>query len=148
VVRRTTERGFALLLALGISFLIAAIAIVIGRTLDTRSDTGLLELRIVKLRALTDAAMAEALAHLAQSPAYSGQPSHPLGDGTIGSSIVAQPDGTALVSATAQWHGWTATLKADVAFDGQGHPYVADWTRTLRVGADSASARSDTSHLD
>lgn len=148
MVNRAAERGFALLLALGISFLVAAIAIVIGRTLDTRSGTELLELRVIKLRTLTDAALAEALAHLNQDSSYDGQPSHPLGDGTIASSVTPREDGSSLVTATADWRGWAATLQANVRFDGHDRVHVESWQRTLRVGTARSRAGSATSRLD
>lgn len=148
MVERSTDRGFALLLALGISFLVAALAIVIGRTLDTRSETGFLELRVVKLRALSDAALAETMAHLNESSTYGGQPRHSLGDGTIGSSVEPTGAGTAHVTATAEWHGWSARLEADVGFDAAGNAHVESWKRILRVGAAHPEAATTTSHLN
>ncbi len=148
MVRPAAERGFALLLALAISFLVAATAIVIGRALDTRSSTDLLELRVVKLRALTDAALAETMAHLDESPTFRGQPDHALGDGMIGSSVKQREDGALHVTANANWRRWAAALDADVRFDGQGRPHITIWKRTLRVGAEHPGTDSAASRLD
>lgn len=147
MVGTTRRNGFALLLALGIAFLIAVGVVALSRSLDVHSDTYLLEVRTIKLRALTDAALAEAVAQLDATSSRRGISSHNLADGTIESTVTVQGGGAYRVVGTGHWRSWTAWVTADVRIDRDGRAWITRWERTLRPGGTRGTASDGVSRL-
>lgn len=68
----------------------------------------------VILTALSDAAVAEAVANLARSSFYSGASEHPFGEGTIESQVEQTGKNEFLVRAIATYNGRTRDVAAEV----------------------------------
>ena len=81
------ERGFALLGALFVLFLIAVGAALAGLALELRLGKVLRETENLQLTALADAGLAEAMAHLDADRSFAGLPRHPLGQGALESEV-------------------------------------------------------------
>lgn len=108
------ESGYALLTALLVIFLLSVALAVLAVSLQIRLRTTTDDARRVVLSALSDAAVAEAVANLAQSAYYSGAPEHPFGGGWIASQV--EPAGASLftVTATATYKGRQRVVEATV----------------------------------
>jgi hypothetical protein len=87
VSKPSGQEGYALLIALIAIFLVSFALSLVGDGLALRSRTAQAEAAGVHLAALTDGALAEALAGLSQSVGYPGATSHALGTGTISSQV-------------------------------------------------------------
>jgi type II secretory pathway component PulK len=125
---RRRERGYALLSAVLVIFLLSIALALLGASLQLRMRLVRDEGRTVILGALSDAAVAEALANLAQSGSYSGSPEHELGGGRIGSQVAFLGAGIYDVVATASFGGRRRVVQAEVV-RGPGTARVRFWRR-------------------
>jgi hypothetical protein len=130
---RRRERGYALVTALFVLFLLAI-------ALELAASALLLRLRAARtdaersaLVALSDAALAEAVAHLAADPNYRGAAEHPFGGGRIGSRVEFLGVGRFEVRAAAGFAGRLRVVRALVARGG-GSAWVVSWARARPFG--------------
>jgi len=130
MVKRPAERGFALLLALAVLLLVAAALLLAFRTSVRGSSAMQQERRLIELRAASDAALAETMASLEQSSAFSGISRHHFAGGRLSSTVTHRPDHTLRVVATATRNGWGMSLEAIVRVDPQGKPWIVSWKRS------------------
>jgi hypothetical protein len=72
------------------------------------------EARRIHLVALTDAAVAESLAHLDQSASFGGVAKREFGGGTLSSEIESLPEDRRVIRATASYRGWTRAIQVQV----------------------------------
>jgi hypothetical protein len=86
------------------------------------------ELRSLKLTALTDAALAEALAHLAQSPTFAGSGEHPFGGGVLGSQVLQVGSKRWRVESWARYRGLVRRVRVDVRQTVDGYA-ISGWRR-------------------
>ncbi len=122
------ESGAALIVAILAIFLISSAAMMVGSHLQSRSADFRCEERQVTLIALTDAAMAEALAHLHSDAQFSGRAESPFGAGTIASAVTTGPDGTVAITASVTYAGWWSEARAELE-PGPNGPQVVRWQR-------------------
>ena len=108
------ERGYALLAVLMVIFLLSIALALLGASLQLRMRLVREEGKTVILGALSDAAVAEAVANLAQSASYSGSSEHELGGGRIGSKVEPLGAGIYDVVATANFGGRRRVVQAEV----------------------------------
>ncbi len=125
---RRRERGYALLSAVLVVFLLSIALALLGASLQLRMRLVREEGKTVILGALSDAAVAEALANLAQSASYSGAPEHELGGGRIGSQVEPLGAGIYDVVATASFGGRRRVVHAEVVRE-PGVARVRFWRR-------------------
>ncbi len=118
----------ALLVALLVVFLVSVVLGLVALSLAVRMRLARDEARAVTLNALCDAALAEALAEIANGPG-AGVPEHPFGAGTIGAEIEPIGSGDYLVTATARFDTRTRTALATVVRDAAG-TRVVRWRRS------------------
>lgn len=111
---RRQEKGYALLAAVMVIFLLSIALALLGASLQLRMRLVREEGKTVILGALSDAAVAEALANLAQSGSYSGSSEHELGGGKIGSQVEPLGAGVYNVVATAAFGGRKRVIQAEV----------------------------------
>jgi len=114
VSHRRRERGYALVMALLVIFLLAVALSLLAASLQLRLRTTLEDAQRVALSALSDAAVAEALANLAQSASYRGAPAHPFGGGRIASRVEPLGANVFRVIATATYRGRQRVVVAAV----------------------------------
>lgn len=128
MVRRPLRRpsGHALVLALVVLVLVGAAGTAIAVTLQLESRTSLQESRRIRLVALGDAALAEALAELDRNEGFRGAPEHRLGQGTIASSVRTLGLDRYEVVATATVAGRRRETRAEVDTSGP-TPRVVGW---------------------
>lgn len=112
------ERGAALLMALFVLVLVATAGMLasLAYVLDRRSHSE--EIVRVRLSALTDSAVTEALAALDQSRWARGFAPHPFGGGEIGSEIEIVDEETRRVRVLARYAGRERRATAWVDVDG------------------------------
>ena len=125
---RRRERGYALLAAVLVVFLLSIALALLGASLQLRMRLVREEGKTVILGALSDAAVAEAVANLAQSASYSGSSEHELGGGRIGSKVEPQGTGIYNVVATATFGGRKRVVQAEVVRE-PGMARVRFWRR-------------------
>jgi type II secretory pathway pseudopilin PulG len=126
VVRR--QQGFALLAALVAVLLLAIALALVAESLALRLRLVRQEQRTIALGALSDAALAEALAHLAHDHGFRGLPAHAFAGGTLASEVLALDSEHFAVTATATLAGHTRAVEAAVALF-SGSPRVVHWRR-------------------
>ena len=90
------------------------------------------EVRTVNLIALSDAAMAETLAHLAVDEDFDGVEERPFGEGLISSEVTALGTHTVQVVANATYAGQERAMRGEVLLTLSG-PVVIDWERVGSV---------------
>lgn len=112
--RRRGEAGFAIALALFAVFLLAVGAALLASSLELRVRVARDEARTVVRATLLDAALAEALAHLAASASYPGTPEHPFGGGAIASTVESLGLGRYRIVVRGAFRGRDRTAVADV----------------------------------
>ena len=122
------EQGYALLAVLLVLFLLSIALALLGASLQLRMRLVREEAKTVILGALSDAALAEALAKLAQSDSYSGSPEHELGGGRIASQVESRGAGIYKVVATATFGGRSRAVQAEVVRE-PGRARVRFWRR-------------------
>jgi hypothetical protein len=115
---RDSERGAALLMALLVLVLVASAGLLasLAHALDRRSHRD--DLVRLRLSALTDSAVAEALAALERDPWAPGFAPHPFGGGEIGSAIEPASASVRRVEVRARYAGRERRATAWVEVDG------------------------------
>lgn len=122
--------GHALALALVVLVLVGAAGTAIAVTLELDTRISLEESRRVRLAALSDAALAEALAELASNPGFSGAAQRRLDRGTISSEVRKVGFDRHEITAIALLAGWRREVRAEVDTGGP-VPRVLSW-RVIR----------------
>lgn len=125
---REGESGYALLTALLVIFLLSIALALLAASLQIRMRLVREDGVSVTLSALSDAAVAETLANLAQSGSYTGSPEHDFGGGRIGSAVVLLSPGVYDVVATAKYARRRRLVEA-VVFRAPGIVQVQGWRR-------------------
>lgn len=85
------------------------------------------ESRRIHLVALTDAAVAESVAHLNKSAGFGGVAQKEFGGGTLSSEIESLSKKRRSIRATASYRGWTRTVQVQVKID-KGSMEVESWS--------------------
>lgn len=126
---RGGESGFALMTAVVVILLLSIALGLLGASLQLRMRLVRQDGVHVVLSALSDAAVAEAVAHLAESAYYSGAPEHEFGGGRIASQV--RPMGPTLfaVTATAEYAGGKRIVEVEVLRPPGASPWVRRWRR-------------------
>ena len=106
------RRGYALLTALVVLLLVAEAATLIGGSLSVRMRVAREDAERVELDVLSDAALADALARLAQDPNFPGSPERPLGAGALWSEAVPIGSGHWEIRAGASFGGVRRVVEA------------------------------------
>jgi hypothetical protein len=90
----------------------------------------------MRLGALVDSALEEALAALSADPDAGGYAEHEFGGGTLESRIITLPSGRKEGTARATYAGLERSVVAEIDFD-LGKPRVRTWVpgRTRRAGS-------------
>lgn len=130
-MRKESESGFALVTALLAVFLLSVALALVATSLQIRMNMVRQEARSLTLTALSDAALAETLAHLAIDATYRGVAAHPFGGGTIGSEVVRVDTRRYVVRATASYAGVERAVRATVLRLPEG-TQVVSWSRVER----------------
>ncbi|HSS77545.1 MAG TPA: hypothetical protein VLV54_12470 [Thermoanaerobaculia bacterium] len=125
---RRGEAGFGLLMALMVLFLVSIALALLAGSLQLRMRLVREDAETVILTALSDAAVAEAVANLAQDPGYAGAREHDFGHGKIATRISSPAPGLFDVIATATYAGRTRIVEAEV-FRAPGVARVRRWRR-------------------
>lgn len=122
------EKGYALVTALLVIFLLAVALGLLATSLQIRLRTTMEDGQRVVLSALSDAAIAEAVANLAQNADYPGAPKHRFGGGEISSRIEPVSANVFRLVATATYKGRQRVVEATV-FRVAGDTSVSRWRR-------------------
>lgn len=125
---RRGEAGFGLLMALMVLFLLSIALALLAGSLELRMRLVREDAQTVILTGLADAAVAEAMANLAQNADYPGAPAHDFGHGKIATAITPIGPGLFDVVATATYGSRTRTVEAEV-FRAPGVANVRRWRR-------------------
>jgi hypothetical protein len=128
-VSRRGHSGYALLTALVVILLVSIALGLLGASLQLRMRLVREDGVHVVLAALSDAAVAEAMAHLAASADYSGSPMHDFGGGRIASEVSPADTGLFTVLATAEYAGSKRIVEAEVVRPPGAAPRVRRWRR-------------------
>ena len=123
---RRGERGAALIYVLFVLFITVTAGSLIALSLAIDARTRREEARRIRLTALLDSAVVEALAALDEDPDATGFDRHPFGDGTIQSEISDLPAGRRRVAARATYGGGERGVVAEVDWGPYG-PRVVAW---------------------
>jgi hypothetical protein len=116
VVKR--DSGAALVLAVAALAIVAGTVLIVASQMQASQITVRHDFRSTVLDSLADAALAEALAGLSLDPSFTGLPSHLYGHGEIGSAVGPAGETSRMVTATARFQRWTATISAEVDITG------------------------------
>jgi len=131
--RKSAERGAALLVAIVALAVVAASVMTVATVVESRIAAFRMSERDLRLDAMVDGAMAEALAQLSVDPDDSGVPPHQLDQGTVTSRITRVAPGIRQVVAEARLESWVATIDARVDLR-HGWPRVVRWNRRQGPG--------------
>lgn len=117
---RDSERGTALLFVLFLLVIAttSGLLLSVALTVDLREQKE--DARRMRLGALVDSALEEALAALSANPDAGGYAEHEFGGGTLESRIVTLPDGRKEATARATYAGLERTVVAEIVFAGGG----------------------------
>ena len=126
---RRGEAGFGLLMALMVLFLLSIALALLAGSLQLRLRLVREDAQTVILTALSDAAVAEAVANLAQNAGYPGAPAHDFGHGKIATEITPIGPGLFDVVATATYASRTRAVEAEVFRAPGGVAQVRRWRR-------------------
>jgi type II secretory pathway pseudopilin PulG len=129
VVSRRREAGYALLTALVVITLVSLSLGLLAASLQLRMQLTREDAESVILSALSDAAVAEAVANLALSPDYPGAPAHEFGGGKIASRVTPVSPGIFDVVATATLRSRKRIVEAEVFRLPGKAPRVRRWRR-------------------
>jgi hypothetical protein len=121
------RKGHALLAAIVVLLLVASAAALLASHLSLKARLVSQETRRIHLVALSDAAMAAALAELAAKSSFRGHDERAFGDGLIASRVRSLPDDQAEVTAVATYRGWRRQTRALVALQPSG-PVLLTWS--------------------
>lgn len=127
-VPRPGESGYALVTALLAVFLLSVALALVGASLQLRMRLVQDEARDLRLRALSDAALAETLARLAESAYFDGVEERPFGGGAIRSEVRFLAPGRFEVVATAAYSWEERAVRAEV-LRYPGRARVVRWER-------------------
>ncbi len=143
---RSREEGSALLLALVAAYLVAVTVLLVAGFLQMRIETHRLADRDVQLAALSDAAMAETLASLADDQHFTGISQRPFGNGFIASTVTGTGPHRVQIEATGWWGAWQAIIEAEV--DMMTHkPRVLSWRSSRsQAGTPTTGTSAESSH--
>jgi hypothetical protein len=128
VTARSGERGAALVFAVAVLTLVAITVLAVSAEVFSRGAGVVLEERSVRLTALSDAAAAETLAHLAVDSSFQGIPERRIEGGSIASTVRAVGAWEVEVAATGFWDGWRSDVVIRVNV--KDSPRVLRWRRT------------------
>lgn len=114
------ERGAAMLMVLFLLVLAttAGLLLSVALTVDLREQRE--DARRLRLSALVDAALEEALAALSANPDAGGYRQHDFGEGTLESRILTLPDGRKEATARATYAGLERSVVAQIVFTPRG----------------------------
>ena len=110
-------------------FLLSVALGLLGASLQLRMRLVRQDGENVILSALSDAAVAEAVANLSQSASYSGSPEHDFGGGRIASQVLPLGAGTFDLTATASFAGRKRVVEAEVFRPSGSAARVRRWRR-------------------
>ena len=125
---RRGAAGFALVTALLVIFLLSIALALLAASLQLRMRLVREDAQTVIRTALADAAVAEALASLAQRPDFEGSGAHDFGGGKIESQVTSLGPGLYDVVAKASYAGRTRIVEAE-EFRAPGIARVRRWRR-------------------
>jgi hypothetical protein len=125
---RQGESGFGLLGALIVIFLLSIALALLAGSLQLRMRLVREDAQTVILTALSDAAVAEAVANLARNAGYKGADEHEFGQGKIETQVDSLGPGLFDVVAVARYAGRTRKVEAEV-FRAPGIARVRRWRR-------------------
>ena len=108
------QDGFALPGALLALLLLSVALALVAASLQLRMRLVIRESRSLNLTALSDAALAEALARLSENPSFRGAPKHAFGGGSLESEVHPLSTVRFEVTATAGYAGKERIVEADV----------------------------------
>ena len=134
---RRAEAGQALVLALTVVLLLAAAFGLVAGFLVSRMNAARDDSRRTVLLALSDAAVAESVAHLAASPVYPGLEERAFGGGTIASRVSRPAADLAVVRARASFEGRTLVVDVEVRLSDDLPPTTVGWRRVPPAEAES-----------
>lgn len=117
-----------MVMALLVLFLVAVSLALLAGSLQLRMRLVREDAESVILSGLSDAAVDEAVAGIAQDISYPGAPKHDFGNGTIASKVESAGPGLYNVMATAVYAGRQRVVEAEV-FRSAGEVYVRHWRR-------------------
>ncbi len=122
---RSSERGSALLFVLFLLVIAttAGLLLSVALVVDLREQKT--DARRMRLSALVDSALEEALAELSTNPDAGGYAEHSFGGGTLESRIVTLPDGRKQATARATYAGLERSVVAEIVFAPE--PRVLTW---------------------
>ncbi|MEJ2085388.1 MAG: hypothetical protein P8Y44_06885 [Acidobacteriota bacterium] len=123
---RTGRSGHALLVAMIVVLIVASAAALIFSHYTLQTRISLQQSRQVRLIALNDAALAEALAHLAENEGFRGKGPHEFAGGEISSVVRSLGDGRRQIEATSAYLGWTRHTRLEITMVAGG-PRVDSW---------------------
>ena len=121
------RRGHVLMVAVIVMLVVASAVALIWGHYRLQMQLAIRQTRQVRLVALNDAAVAEALARLAQNPAFRGEASHAFGAGQISSEIRSLDDNRREILAAAKIGGWSRRTRLEVTLVANG-PRVDTWS--------------------
>ena len=116
------------MVALIVMILVGAAAALVAASLRLRNRLSQQEIHRVRLVSLSDAALAEALAHLDEDPGFRGRAVHRFDRGTISSRVTRLSRSRVVILATAKVGSRTRTVRAEVEIGGR-HPRLVEWRR-------------------
>lgn len=125
---RRSQQGHALITALFVLLLVSLAVALVAASLSSAMGGVRQELWDLRLTALTDAAVAEALAHLAHNPGFGGRPDHPYGGGALGSEVVSLGPKRWRVKAWASYRGRRRAVRVEVRQTVDGY-LISGWRR-------------------
>lgn len=126
--RGRTQRGHALVMALVVLLLVSMAVALVSTALASDLRGVRHELRSLRLTALTDAALAEALAELARDSGFEGSPEHPFGGGVLSSQVVPLGEDLWWVTAEASHGGLERRVRVEVRKTVDGYA-ISRWRR-------------------
>ena len=125
------EKGYSLIAALIVLVLVGAAASFVAASLSLHLRVTRQESIRIRLTALNDAALAEALAFLAQDVNFSGSIEYAFGRGFIASDITTLESGSeprVEILSSARFTGRIRRVRAEAKLTAAG-PVVLSWTR-------------------
>ena len=134
MVKRREESGYALVMALMVIFLVSVSLALLAASLQIRLRLEAENGETVILSGLSDGALAESLANLAEDPSYTGVPEHDFGRGRISSTVESLDADNRLfnVRATATYRQRRRVVEARVV-RGIGSARVVRWRRVVEA---------------
>jgi hypothetical protein len=128
--RVSTERGYALLMALVVTLLVSIALALLAAGLQLRMRLVRQEEQTLQLLALSDAAVAETLSSLTYDPYFDGVEEQSFGGGRIASTVTFLGPGRFEVVATATYARRERVVRAEVSRTPEG-ARVVRWERVV-----------------